>query len=312
MSVLAVGSMALDSVETPFGVREDVLGGSASFFSTAASFFTPVQLVAVVGDDFPEEHVAFLRSRGVDLTGLTRAGGKTFRWKGRYGFDLNEAHTLDTQLNVFGAFNPELPAALRRPDLLFLGNIHPDLQLRVLEQMEARPRLVAMDTMNFWINGARDRLLDVIRKVDLVFINDAEVRQLSGEHNVVKAARAVLKLGPSRIAVKRGEYGALLFDRDHVFAAPAYPLEDVFDPTGAGDSFAGGFMGYVARSGGDGPAALRQACIAGSTLASFCVERFSLDRFRELTTREIEDRLAAFKALTWFEEVARDAKGAGL
>lgn len=303
MSVLAVGSMALDSVETPFGVREDVLGGSASFFSTAASFFTDVQLVAVVGEDFPEEHLAFFRSRGLDLSGLTRASGRTFRWKGRYGYDLNEAHTLDTQLNVFGDFAPRLPAPLRRPDLLFLGNIHPDLQLSVLEQVEKRPRLVAMDTMNFWITGTRERLLQAISRVDLLFINDAEIRQLSGEHNVVKAARAVLKLGPSRVAVKRGEYGALLFDREHVFAAPAYPLEDVFDPTGAGDSFAGGFMGYVSRSGEDGAAALRQACIAGSTMASFCVERFSLDRFRELTTREIEERLAAFKVLTSFEEI---------
>lgn len=303
MSVLAVGSMALDSVETPFGVREDVLGGSASFFSTAASFFTKVHLVAVVGEDFPEEHVAFFRSRGLDLTGLTRAPGKTFRWKGKYGYDLNEAHTLDTQLNVFGAFSPELPISLRRPDLLFLGNIHPDLQLRVLEQVQSRPRLVAMDTMNFWITGTRDRLLEAISRVDLLFINDAEIRQLSGEHNVVKAARSVLRMGPTRVAVKRGEYGALLFDRDRVFAAPAFPLEDVFDPTGAGDSFAGGFMGHLARNGGDGPAALRQACIAGSTMASFCVERFSLDRFRDLTQAEIEDRLSAFKLLTSFDEV---------
>lgn len=303
MSVLVVGSIALDSLETPFGVREDVPGGSATFFSTAASFFTPVQLVGVVGEDFPEEHIRFLEERGVDLRGLTRAPGKTFRWKGRYGYDLNEAHTIDTQLNVFGDFRPELPRAFRKPDLLFLGNIHPDLQGMVLDQMEARPRLVAMDTMNFWISGTREALLRTLARVDMLFVNDSEARQLAGEHNVVKAARAILSMGPSRLVIKRGEYGALLFEGDQVFSAPAYPLEDVFDPTGAGDSFAGGFMGYIARRGDLSLGTLRQACVAGATIASFCVERFSLDRFRELTHEEIQQRLAQFKLLTHFEEV---------
>ena len=303
MAVLVVGSIALDSLETPFGKRDDVPGGSATFFSTAASFFAPVQLVGVVGEDFPQTHVEFLQGRGVDLAGLTRAPGKTFRWKGRYGFDLNEAHTLDTQLNVFGEFRPELPPAFRNPDLLFLGNIHPELQGLVLDQVEKRPRLVGMDTMNFWISGSRKALLETLARVDMLFINDAEARQLAGEHNVFKAARAILSMGPSRLVIKRGEYGALLFDREHVFAAPAYPLEDVFDPTGAGDSFAGGFMGYLARKGDLTPNTLRQACVAGTTIASFCVEKFSLDRFRELTDAEIRQRLASFKTLTHFDEI---------
>jgi len=303
--MLVVGSVALDSLETPFGVRKDVPGGSATFFSTAASFFGPVQLVGVVGEDFPEEHVRFLADRGVDLAGLTRASGRTFRWSGRYGYDLNEAQTLDTQLNVFGEFRPVLPDAFRKPDFLFLGNIHPELQGQVLDQVQARPKLVAMDTMNFWIEGTREKLLEVLARVDLLFINDAEVRQLSGEHNVVKAARFVLAHGPSRVVVKRGEYGALLFEKDRTFAAPAYPLEEVFDPTGAGDSFAGGFMGFLANRGADLDAdSLRQACVAGSTLASFCVERFSLDRFRDLSRKEIDERLAAFRTLTDFQPIA--------
>lgn len=305
MSILAVGSVALDSLETPFGKRDDVPGGSATFFSTAASFFGPVQVVGVVGEDYPEEHLDFLRSRGVDLTGITKAPGKTFRWKGRYGFDLNEAHTLETHLNVFGEFAPDLPASLRNPDFLFLGNIHPKLQSQVLDQMEKRPTLVAADTMNFWIEGTRPELLEVLSRVDMLFINDAEARQLAGEHNVVKAARAILSMGPKRVVIKRGEYGALLFGDGHVFAAPAYPLEDVFDPTGAGDSFAGGFLGYLAHRSRDGSVeGLRQACIAGSTMASFCVERFSLDRFRDLSAAEIASRLAAFKELTDFRELS--------
>ncbi len=307
--VLVVGSIALDSVETPFGRREDALGGSATFFSASASFFTRPSLVGVVGDDFPEEHLRFLESRGVDLSGLARSPGKTFRWKGRYEFDLNEAHTLDTQLNVFGSFDPALPEHLRRPELLFLGNIHPELQGRVLDKVAARPRLVAMDTMNFWISGSRAELLKVLARVDMLFVNDAEARQLSGEHNVVKAARAIQRMGPKHLAVKRGEYGALLFDQEHVFASPAYPLEDVFDPTGAGDSFAGGFIGYLARRKELSPATFRQACVAGSTMASFDVERFSLDRFRELTQAEIDRRLEAFRTLMHFEELPAGLPG---
>lgn len=305
MSILAVGSIALDSLETPFGKREEVPGGSATFFSTSASFFGPVQIVGVVGEDFPQAHLDFLRERGVDLSGVVRATGPTFRWKGRYGFDLNEAHTLETHLNVFGDFDPKLPPELRRPEFLFLGNIHPALQGKVLDQVEARPKIVAADTMNFWIEGTRPELLEVLKRVDMLFVNDAEARQLAGEHNIVKAARAILRMGPKRAVIKRGEYGALLFEDGHVFAAPAYPLEDVFDPTGAGDSFAGGFLGYLANRRNevslDG---LRQACIAGSTMASFCVEKFSLDRFRELGQEEIAERLASFKALTDFVEIA--------
>lgn len=304
MSILAVGSIALDSLETPFGTREEVPGGSATFFSTSASFFGPVQIVGVVGEDFPQAHLDFLKERGVDLSGVTRSSGQTFRWKGRYGFDLNEAHTLETHLNVFGDFNPELPAALRKPEFLFLGNIHPALQAKVLDQVEARPKVVAADTMNFWIEGTRPELLEVLKRVDLLFVNDAEARQLAGEHNVVKAARAILRMGPERVVIKRGEYGALLFEERHLFSAPAYPLEDVFDPTGAGDSFAGGFLGYMAHRRKDlSTDGLRQACIAGSTMASFCVEKFSLERFRELRQEEIAERLASFKALTDFVEI---------
>lgn len=305
MSILVIGSVALDSLETPFGKREEVPGGSATFFSTVASFFGPVQLAAVIGEDFPQQHVDFLRERGVDLGGLVRAPGKTFRWKGRYGFDLNEAHTLDTQLNVFGDFRPDLPERYRSPDILFLGNIHPKLQGEVLDQMKTRPKLIGMDTMNFWIEGTRDELLKTLARVDMLFINDAEARQLAGEHNVVKAARAIQRMGPSRVAIKRGEYGALLFDEKHVFSAPAYPMEDVFDPTGAGDSFAGGFLGYLGKKGNHlDPETLRQATIAGSAMASFCVERFSLDRFRDLSLNEIAERMAAFKALTDFVQVS--------
>jgi sugar/nucleoside kinase (ribokinase family) len=302
MSLLAVGSIALDSVETPFGRREEVLGGSATYFSTAASFFGPVRLVATVGEDFPEEHVKFLGSRGVDLAGLERRSGRTFRWKGRYELDLNAAHTLDTQLNVFADFKPSLPAAYRDSEYVFLGNIDPDLQRQVLDQVRA-PRFVAMDTMNFWIASKRDSLLETLKRVDLLFVNDAEARQLAGEHNVVKAARRILEYGPRALVVKRGEYGALLFTGDHVFAACAYPLAALFDPTGAGDSFAGGFMGYLARCGGEEHAVMRRAIIMGSVLASYAVEQFSLERLKTLTRDEIGERYAAFRRLTHFEEL---------
>jgi sugar/nucleoside kinase (ribokinase family) len=302
MSLLVVGSVALDSVETPFGKKEEVLGGSATFFSVAASFFTPVHLVAVVGEDFPEAHVQFLRSRNIGLDGLTREKGRTFRWKGKYGFQLNEAQTLDTQLNVFQDFAPKLPEAYRGASYVFLGNIHPELQSQVLDQVKG-PRLVAADTMNFWIQGTREALLKTLKRVNLLFVNDAEIRQLSGEHNIVKAARAVLTMGPSRVVVKRGEYGALLFERDHIFACPAMPLEEVFDPTGAGDTFAGGFMGTLATTDRSEQDMLRRAMVMGSVMASFTVERFSLDRLRDLTQREIHQRFSEFKRLTHFEDL---------
>ncbi|MBI5066738.1 MAG: sugar kinase [Deltaproteobacteria bacterium] len=305
MSLVVVGSVALDSVETPFGKREAALGGSATYFSTSASFFGPVRLVGVVGEDFPVEHERFLASRGVDLLGLARHKGETFQWKGRYEYDLNTAHTLDTRLNVFADFRPELPPAWREPDMLFLGNIDPDLQRSVVDQVR-RPRLVAADTMNFWISGKRQSLLETLKRVDLLFVNDAEARQLAGESNVVKAARAILTMGPQALVVKRGEHGALYFSGNEVFAAVAYPLPSAFDPTGAGDSFAGGFMGYLARTGRqDGPT-MRKAIVVGTVLASFVVEEFSLDRFRTLTPHEIRGRYAEIRRLTHFDELEPD------
>ncbi|MCY1023135.1 PfkB family carbohydrate kinase [Pyxidicoccus sp. MSG2] len=303
MSLLVVGSVALDSVETPFGQKEDILGGSATYFSTSASFFTPARVVAVVGEDFPEAHLNFLRGRGIDLEGLTRESGRTFRWKGRYGYELNEAQTLDTQLNVFQAFSPKLPEAYRDTPYVFLGNIHPELQAQVLDQVRA-PKLVAADTMNFWINGSRAALLKTLKRVNLLFVNDAEARQLAGEHNVVKAARAILGMGPQRVVIKRGEYGALLFDHGHIFACPAFPLAEVFDPTGAGDTFAGGFMGALATSSGNLDAGvLRRAMVMGSVMASFTVEKFSLERLREVTRPEIHARFAEFRQLTHFDDL---------
>ncbi|MCP3099381.1 PfkB family carbohydrate kinase [Myxococcus sp. K15C18031901] len=302
MSLLVVGSVALDSVETPFGQKEDVLGGSATYFSTSASFFSPVRVVAVVGEDFPEAHVTFLRGRGIDLEGLTREPGRTFRWKGRYGYELNEAKTLDTQLNVFQSFSPVLPAGYCDSPYVFLGNIHPELQSRVVDQVR-NPRLVAADTMNYWIQGCRDALLKTLRRVNLLFVNDAEARQLAGEHNVVKAARAILSMGPERVVIKRGEYGALLFEKDHIFACPAFPLAEVFDPTGAGDTFAGGFMGALATSPGVDGQVLRRAMVMGSVMASFTVEKFSLERLREVTRPEIHARFAEFRKLTHFDDL---------
>jgi sugar/nucleoside kinase (ribokinase family) len=305
MALLAVGSVALDSVRTPFGTRQEVLGGSATYFSTAASFFGPVRLVAVVGEDFPDEHVTFLQGRGIDLGGLTRRPGRTFRWEGRYDFDLSQAHTLDTQLNVFADFRPELPEAWRDSTHVFLGNIDPDLQRRVLDQVRS-PRLVAADTMNFWIEGKRASLLEALKRVDLLFVNDAEARQLAGEHNIVRAARAILSMGPKALVVKRGEYGALSFFGDEIFAATAYPLAELFDPTGAGDSFAGGFMGYLCRSGGLDLPTMRRAMVVGSVIASFTVEKFSLDRLREIGAREIRTRYAEFRRLAHFDDLELD------
>ena len=305
MALLVVGSVALDSLETPFGRREEVLGGSAAYFSTCASFFSPTRMVAVVGEDFPEEHVRFLASRGVDLSGLVRRPGRTFRWKGRYEFDLNTAHTLDTQLNVFAEFRPELPSAHRDSEYVFLGNIDPDLQRAVLDQVRA-PHFVACDTMNFWISSKRDSLLKTLRRVDMLFVNDAEARQLAEEHNVVKAARRILSFGPRSVVIKRGEYGALFFSGDEVFAASAYPLPALFDPTGAGDSFAGGFMGYLARCRREDHATMRRAIVLGSVLASFTVEQFSLDRLRTLRPEEISTRFAEAKQLSHFEDLELD------
>jgi sugar/nucleoside kinase (ribokinase family) len=316
VSLLVVGSVALDSVKTPFGEASDVLGGSATYFSVAASFFKRVNLVAVVGEDFPREHVALLGNHDIDLSGLKVQPGKTFRWKGEYGFQLNEAKTLDTQLNVFETFRPELPEAFRTPDLVFLANIDPELQLEVLHQVK-RPRLVACDTMNFWIEGKRDALIRTLREVDVVIINDGEARELAGEANLVRAAAAILDLGPKTLIIKRGEYGVLMFTGGTVFSAPAYPLESVFDPTGAGDSFAGGFMGYLAREGVREEslrcppvtglpfeeAVIRRAVIIGSVMASFNVESFSLDRMKTLAFSDVQARYREFQKMTAFEDL---------
>ena len=302
MAILVVGSVALDTVETPFGRAEEVLGGSATYFSTSASYFAPVRLVAVIGDDLPEEEIAFLKARGVDLRGLKRVRGRTFRWRGRYGFDLNEAHTLDTQLNVFEDFSPEIPEEYRESPYLFLGNIDPDLQMDVLRQVEG-PRLVACDTMNYWIEKKPRELERVLSRVDVLTINESEARQLSGEPNLIKASRQIMAMGPKALIVKRGEYGVLAFNGSSIFATPAYPLESVFDPTGAGDTFAGGFMGFLAYTNELDEETIRQAIVFGSVMASFVVEDFSLNRIRDLTHDEIEERYRDFKRLTDFRNI---------
>lgn len=303
MGIVVVGTVAFDTVETPFGKGENVLGGSATYFATSASFFSDVSLVAVVGEDFPEEHLAFLRSREINLDGLQQIPGKTFHWTGAYGYDLNEARTLDTQLNVLLQFNPELPPAYRDTDVLFLANIDPELQLQVLDQVK-QPRLTACDSMNFWISSKPDALKEVMKRVDIVVINEGEARMLTGEANLVKAARQIVALGCKRLVVKRGEYGVLMFTSDTVFAAPALPLEEVFDPTGAGDTFAGGFMGYLANTGDFSEEGLRQALVFGSVMASFNVEDFSLNRLKRLTYPEIEQRYRSFRNLTDFRDLA--------
>ena len=300
--LLVVGSMAFDSVRTPFGEASDVLGGSATYFSTAASFFTGVNLIAVVGEDFPEQHVDFLRSRKIDLDGLERREGRTFRWKGEYSYQLNEAQTLETHLNVLETFRPRIPEHYRRPEMLFLGNIDPELQLDVLEKVE-RPKIVACDTMNFWIEGKREALWRTLEKVDILVINDGEARALGEDSNLVQVAKRVLARGPKHLIVKRGEYGVLMFNEKHTFGAPALPLEQVKDPTGAGDTFAGGFMGHLASTGDYSNEGLRRAIIFGSVMASFTVEEFSLDRLRHLDKRQIEDRYREFRRLTHFEDI---------
>jgi sugar/nucleoside kinase (ribokinase family) len=299
MSILVVGSVAYDTVETPFGRAERVLGGSASFFSVAASFFAPVNLVAVVGEDFGEEQLAAFRGRPIDLEGLERMKGKTFHWQGKYSLDLNSRDTICTDLNVFEFFKPKIPASYRTSEAVFLGNIDPVLQREVLVQVES-PKLVACDTMNFWIDGKPQELRETLRGVQVLLINDAEARELSGEWNLVKAARAIQEMGPRTLVVKKGEHGVLMFTEQGSFAAPAFPLEEVFDPTGAGDTFAGGFLGSLASTGALSDAALRRAIIVGSALASFCCEAFSLDRLLTLTRPEIDERYRAFERLTRF------------
>jgi sugar/nucleoside kinase (ribokinase family) len=301
MSLLVVGSVALDTIETPFGRAENALGGSATFFSAAASLFCPVQLVGVVGDDFPIDALGFLRARGVDLGGLDRRYGESFRWSGVYSFDLNARETRETRLGVFAEFRPAIPDAFRDARWIFLGNIDPDLQLEVLDQVRA-PRMVACDTMNYWISGKRDALLRLLERVDLIMVNDSEARELSGDYNLLRASRWIQAHGPEMVVVKKGEHGAILFTRDLIFFAPGFPLEEVFDPTGAGDAFAGGFIGYLARAGDTTPEHLRRAMIYGSTLGSFAVERFGLERLVDLTAAEIDERVVQFRELTAFEQ----------
>ena len=302
MSILVVGSVAFDSVETPFGKADNVLGGSATYFSTAASYFSDVKLVAVVGEDFPDEHIDFLKNKGVDVNGLKRVQGKTFRWQGSYDYDLNEAHTLATHLNVFERFKPEIPSAYQNTPYVFLANIDPIIQLDVLLQVE-KPKFVACDTMNFWIEGKPDALKRLLSKVDLFVLNEGEAREFAGEPNLVKAAKQILSYGPKTLIIKRGEYGALMFNGNSVFSAPAYPLESIFDPTGAGDSFAGGLMGYLANTDDTSESNIRQAIIFGSVMASFNVEDFSLNRMKTLTLKEIHERYREFKQLTHFEDI---------
>jgi sugar/nucleoside kinase (ribokinase family) len=298
--LLVVGSVALDTVETSTDRREEILGGAACFSCCAASFFTPSRLVGVVGTDFPAAHEEFLRGRGIDLSGLERAPGRTFRWAGRYAADFNTRTTLDTQLNVFETFKPKLPAAWTETPFVFLANIDPVLQLGVLEQVR-KPRFSACDTMNFWIGGKRSDLLRVLERVDMLLLNDEEARQLSGCSSLPAAAKAISAMGPKAVVVKRGDAGALLFQGGDVFAAPAFPLDNVVDPTGAGDSFAGGFMGHLAATGDTRPGSVRSALVAGTVLASFCVEDFSLDRFRALDVAQIRGRIAAYAELLRFE-----------
>ena len=301
MGILVVGSVAFDSIKTPFGEREEILGGSASYFSIAASYFADVSMVAVVGEDFPEEHISFFRRKGIDTSGLQRRQGKTFRWKGEYGYDLNTRTTLDTQLNVFADFSPTLLPAHRSQEYVFLGNIDPELQLSVLEQVK-RPRMIACDTMNYWITSKKEALRKTLARTDLLIINDSEARQLAEEPNLILAARHILKLGPKTLVIKRGEYGALLFVGTSVFSVPAFPVQDVLDPTGAGDTFAGGVMGYLAASGAQDESALRKAVAYGTVMASLNVMNFGPLQLADLTFPEIESRYREFRKITVFDD----------
>ncbi len=301
MSLLVVGSMALDSVKTPFGEVSNVLGGSASYFSLSASHFTGVNIVAVVGGDFPEGHLDLLRQKEINVDGVKKEkDGFTFRWEGEYGYDLSEAKTLSTHLNVFETFRPVVPDNMQEAEYVFLANIDPVIQMSVLEQMK-RPKIVACDTMNFWIENKPDKLRSLLSFVDILMINDSEARELSGEPIITKAARKIMNMGPRTVVIKRGEYGALMFNGKGIFCAPGYPLEDVFDPTGAGDTFAGGFMGYMAGCGSAGNMDYKKAVFYGSVMASFTVESFSVDRLANVKREDINARYAEFSKLSSIE-----------
>ncbi len=303
MSLLAVGTVAFDDIQTPYGHAEKVVGGAATYIALSASYFIrPVQIVSVIGDDFPASTLDELRSRGVDLDGIqVKAGEKSFFWAGKYHEDLNHRDTLDTQLNVLADFDPHLPDNFRGSDFLMLGNLTPAVQMRVIEQMSKRPKVIALDTMNFWMDSALSSLQEVLQQVDILTINDEEARQLSGEYSLVKAAKNIHRMGPKILVIKKGEHGAILFQDDQVFFAPALPLAEVFDPTGAGDTFAGGFMGYLAKTQDLSFDNLKRAVIYGSAMASFCVEKFSVDRLVELSEKDIRDRVQQFVQLVRFD-----------
>ncbi|MEN8375463.1 MAG: PfkB family carbohydrate kinase [Gemmatimonadota bacterium] len=304
--VLVVGSVAIDAIETPFGKVDDALGGSANYFAAAASLLAPVGVVAVVGDDYDLDRLDFLAGRKVDLSGIERRAGESFFWAGRYSYDLNSRDTLETRLGVFADFNPVIPERHRDAEWVFLGNIDPTLQLQVLEQIRA-PKLVACDTMNYWIERTPDELMKLLERVDVLLVNDAEARELSGEHNLVRAARWIRARGPEMVVIKKGENGAILFGPDATFFVPGFPLEDVFDPTGAGDAFAGGFLGYLAHRGAAGTQDLKRAMVYGSVMGSFAVEQFGLRRFISLALQEVDDRVRDFQAMTSFDLEIRDA-----
>ncbi len=301
MSLLVVGSVAFDGVESPYGKVDRTLGGAATYFSVAASFFTPVHLVGIVGEDFTDLDAKIFRERKIDCEGLERAVGKSFFWAGKYSENLNERVTLTTELNVFADFKPKLPERYRASKYVFLANIAPDLQRDVLQQVKKRPKIAALDTMNYWIERSNEDLRETLRHVDILMINDAETRQLSSEHNLLRAAKHIFKMGPSTLVVKRGEYGAMMVDKRGVFCVPAFPLEEPHDPTGAGDSFAGGFMGYLAAAGDKSDASLRRAMVYGSVMGSFTVEKFGLDRLKTLKRTEIHARARHFAKLTQFK-----------
>lgn len=303
VSLIATGTIAFDSIETPFGGTESIIGGSALHFASSASFFTDVGVVAPIGEDFDVGELSFLKERNVDLSGISVLNGKTFRWKGRYGYDLNIAITLDTELNVLKGFKPDLPEHFRYARFVFLANIDPELQSFVIDQIKNREAYVALDTMNFWIENKRDALFEVIKRVDMMVINEAELREISMEHNLLKGAKMLLCMGPKTVVVKRGEYGVLMVNGEEVFLCPAYPLEDVFDPTGAGDTFAGGLLGYLSNVGRVSNETLKQAVIMGCVMASFNVEDFGPKRMKSLTHKEIKERYSSFKKCIEFGDL---------
>ncbi len=301
--LLIVGTVAFDAIETPFGKTDKILGGAATFIALAASQFKAKSaVVSVVGDDFPQEYIDLLTAKNIDVSGIEVVkGGKTFFWSGKYHNDLNSRDTLSTELNVLADFKPVVPAQFKDADVVMLGNLHPNIQKSVIDQMTERPKLIVMDTMNYWMNNSWDELIEVIARIDVLTINDEEARQLTKEYSLVRAASEILRMGPKYVVIKKGEHGALLFHDDHIFFAPALPLEEVFDPTGAGDTFAGGFVGYLAESKNVSFNNLRNAVIHGSNLASFCVEEFGTRRIESLKKSEVDKRLGQFRELTQFD-----------